>query len=380
MVGKITRAASFVGILVLSFWVFAMAEKPLPEGPAAEVSSEKQSVVTGEVSKDSAQKERVKRSSAKKIPSRKGATGQKKSTAKKTTKTKKAPAKPRDTGQYAKVKVDGAAVYQVANFDSPVLAYLDREQKIFMSKKLYPGIGGLGAFYKVRLKKGVYGYIVDTDVELSSAQKDGGRSDEGGEKDGIVDPLRLQSDLMTGGGGDPEGGDSFYLTRYLGLAYYNYNYVEVIRNVTEESPVSMLGMKMSGPTGFMGGIPLDINVLFTSSAPEFYSEVSSSTSGFMLIGDALVMLPLYEKRSFIAYYGFGPLIRYSKWDVKIKNSTFEALDSQEVGFGAAFTLGAAVDLNSLVRLGRSVVLRADSRYYYEKEKYFGFGAALQLKY
>ncbi|MCB0351397.1 MAG: hypothetical protein KDD38_09455 [Bdellovibrionales bacterium] len=288
-------------------------------------------------------------------------------------------AKRKDAGQSAVIKVDGSAVYEVPNFDSPVLEYMDRGKQVKISKKIYPGIGGLGAFYKIRIKKGFYGYIADTDAEVSrkgKSSRDGSDDDEDDDEnlESETDPTKLQSGLFSENVQE-EGADTFYLTRYIGFAYSSFNYSEVLRNQVETSPVKMLGMKMSGPTGIMGGMPLDMNVLFTTTAPNFYSDISDATSGFMLISDALVVLPLYESQRVILYYGFGAMLRYSSWQVKLKSQPGKAaIDSQELGLGAAVTGGAAL------RLGARLVLRADARYYYEKEPYLGYGAALQFKY
>jgi hypothetical protein len=294
----------------------------------------------------------------------------------------KAIAKPKDPGQSGKVKIDGAAVYEVANFDSPVIEYMDQGKKIKISKKVYPGIGGLGSFYKVKLNKGVFGYIADTDVEAIRKRSGDDDSEESRPResegkigdDGSVDPLQLQGDLEREDA-DPAIGGSLLLTRYVGFTYYNLNYSEVLRKVTETEPVSLVGAKISGPLGIMGGMPLDVNLILTTTAPKFYNEISSSTSGMMIIGDMLVMIPLYESKSVLVNYGFGLVGRYSKWSVKLKNSpTLPPLDSQEITMGVAANAGVGF------KLGASLVLRADAKYYYEKEKYFGYGAAIQYKY
>jgi hypothetical protein len=285
----------------------------------------------------------------------------------------------KDAGQSATIKVDGSAVYEVANFDSPVLQYMDRGKKVKISKKIYPGIGGLGAFYKIRIKKGVYGYIADTDAKVSRKKySDGYRSaDDDGDDENLEndsDPMILQSRMFSDKETE-EVSDSFYLTRYVGIVYSNVNYSEVLRNKAEISSVKMLGAKMSGPTKIMGGMPLDINLIFTTVAPSFYNNISNSTSGFMLISDALVALPLYESQRIVLYYGFGAMVRYSSWQVKLKSQPGKAaIDSQDLALGAALLGGVAL------RLGAKLAIRADARYYYENEQYLSYGAALQFKY
>ena len=290
-------------------------------------------------------------------------------------KSKKPAAKkrPKDTGQNASIKIDGSAVYEYPNFDSPVVEYMDRDKSVKISKKIYPGIGGLGAFYKIRLRKGVFGYIADTDVLLK-----GGKSALSSDDESESDPLKIQEKMMgpdSEDSGAESGGDSLYLTRFLGLTYSNYNYVETLRKKSEEAATPLIGIKVSGPTKFLGGFPLDANFVFTTTAPDFYDEIASSTSGFMLIGDAAITIPLSESKRHIVYYGAGLLLRYSSWDVKLKSSpSSPAIDSQEVALGVLGLLGAGFTFTP------KVMLKLDGKYNYEKEKYFAYGLSLQFRY
>ena len=54
-------------------------------------------------------------------------------------------------------------VYKTASFDAPVIATLKRGTVIYGTRRPRPS--GFGYFHKVRVKKGVYGYIPDTAVE-----------------------------------------------------------------------------------------------------------------------------------------------------------------------------------------------------------------------
>jgi len=304
--------------------------------------------------------------------------GAKKKSNKKTATTqaaKKVPAKRSDPGQDANIKIDGSAIYEAPNFDSPVLDYLDQGKKVKISKRLYPGIGGLGAFYRIRVRPGVIGYITDTDVDIAgksrSSRTETPRDDNG---DTLNDPLEIQQGMVDDGPKEP--GNSILLTRYLGLTYNSYEYTEVLRNISETVATPMFGLKMSGPTGVMGGMPLDINAVFTSTAPTFYNKIATSTSGFMILADMLTQLPLYEGRSFLVFYGFGPVVRYSSWKVKLSKAdpSLPPVPSEEVGIGLAANLGAAL------KLGQKLLIRVEGKYIYEQEKYLGFGAALQFKF
>ena len=54
-------------------------------------------------------------------------------------------------------------VYKTASFDSEIVAQLKRGDKIYGTQRPKPS--GFGYFHKVRIKKGVYGYIPDTAVK-----------------------------------------------------------------------------------------------------------------------------------------------------------------------------------------------------------------------
>lgn len=282
----------------------------------------------------------------------------------------------------AEVKTDGAAVYEATSFDSPVLEYFDKGKKIKVSKKLYPGIG-IGAFYKVKLSNKTYGFITDTDVLLSGKGNSGSsltgskpdQGEAGNEASGSAsgDPFLDQS-LMDDRPEQETNTNTGVGKPYIGLAYYTFNYAEKLGGKNVSSNTSLLGLKASGSTPYFGGFPLDINILFTTSAPEFYDKVSS-TSGVMLIGDAVVMLPLVETSRYYVFYGFGLVTRYSKWDVKLKNQPGKpAVDSQEWAIGLAAAGGFAFNIT------KTLAFHADGRYYLEKKSYPGFGVAIQFKY
>ncbi len=281
------------------------------------------------------------------------------------------PVRRRDTGQDATVVVDGSAVYEAPNFDSPVKEYLDRGKRIRISKRIYKGAGGLGAFYKVRLRPRIYGYITDVDISIDG--RSGVEVTESAE-DIAGDPTRIQPDIAREDEETRGNGGTFYLTRFLGLSYSTYNYTEKLNNSKQSANTPLIGVKMTGPGTYMGGLPIDYELMFTTSAPDFYNKIASSASGMMLIGHARATFPLIEQRRYYFYYGFGPVLRYSKFDVKLKNQTGPAVDSQEIALGLDLAAGLALQVTP------KVAVRFEGAYVYENETYFGFGGALQFRY
>lgn len=283
----------------------------------------------------------------------------------------------RDTGQPAIVIVDGAAIYEKANFDSPVIDYLERGKKVLISKRLYRGAGGLGAFYKIKIRKGLFGYVTDVDVQIDKEARVRQEEARRKKKEELDDPTQIRSDLENPEAeneGDGLGG--IYFTRYLGLAYSAFIYSETIAKRKKSANISLIGMKLSGPGKSMGGMPLDFELTFTSTAPSYYSQSFSSSKGFLLLGHAMTILPLKIFRESMLYYGFGLVGKYSKFDVVVRNNPNKTpIDSQDLVLGLGGHFGYA---HSFAR-GR-YALRVDGKYYFEKEAYFGYGAALQMKF
>lgn len=277
----------------------------------------------------------------------------------------------KDSGQKAIVTVDGAAVYESANFDSPVMDYLDRGKSILVSKKVYPGAGGLGAFHKMRIRKGVFGYITDVDIQIK-----GGASRAEPEAEPVAnvdpnDPTQIQPDLEKQSPDEDNSGGGLYLTRYLGINLAQYDYTEKIAKKTASGDFTLFGVKMTGPGSLAGGFPLDLELNFAFSAPDAYDKYYKSADGFMLLGHAIFVIPFIEFKRGLIYYGAGVAGKYFKYDVVTKafpNSS--AIDAQDLVIGLAGELGFAYQIAS------RYALRADLRYYYEKEAYLGYALSL----
>lgn len=278
--------------------------------------------------------------------------------------------KKRDPGQYAIIIVDGAAVYTVPNFDSPVKEYLDRGKRYKVSTKVYPGIGGLGAFYKILLKRGVFGYITDVDVEISS-RKAGEVLRDQDRSEIENDPLKIQEDLEDSTE-DPEFAQTLYLNSFTGVSLLTANYTETVGAKKRSSATPMIGFRRSGPTSYMGGMPLDLELAMTNQVPALYDSVTSSRSGYLFLGSALAMFPLSDQSNKLIYYAFGPSFKYSRFDLNLTNTpSLGTIQSHELALGAEIAIGAAFKVFS------TWCLRLDARYNYENEGYSILSIAIQ---
>src|SRR5690606_20309802 len=98
--------------------------------------------------------------------------------------------------------------------------------------------------------------------------------------------------------------------------------------------------KMSGPGKILGGMPIDYEFAFTTTAPDFYDKYFSSAKGMLLIAHAMTVVPLVEFKNSMFFYGFGLMAKYSKFDVVIRNNTNKTpIDSQEMSAGLAGNFG-----------------------------------------
>ena len=266
-------------------------------------------------------------------------------------------------GSSATVIVDGAAVYKGPSFDSPIIDYLQMGKKITAKKKVVKGAGGFGSFYKVKVGRSKIGYMSDVEVSVS------------GKKGPELSDTKDEGIFKTEDPKDPPKRlEPIYFTRYIGVSLGAFNFTEVVdKKEVLQSSVTAFGLKMSGPGALFDGPPIDFNLSFVASAPAHHEQFTKESSGFILITDILMVIPLKESGAFMAYVGFGPMLLYSKYTMTLADGT-GPIDSQEINAGLAGSGGIAV------RFGRSFLVKLEGKYYYEENQYFGGGAAMQMTY
>ncbi|KHD87758.1 MAG: hypothetical protein OM95_12135 [Bdellovibrio sp. ArHS] len=250
--------------------------------------------------------------------------------------------------QQATVLLDGALVYQDADFDAPVIATLKRGAVHSIST------GKKGPFFKIRLKPGSVGWISDTDVKpgvykLAAPKEEKKRVEEKEEKR-----------------------KPFFATRYRGPALDFINFTEDTLGQERSEFLPFYGVKFNGfNTIFTGEIYTEGNILFHLGAPKYYSEVTGKGGdGFIFLADFLFQTVLPQGKNGIFFYGFGPMFRYSHFTLEVPNGT------KTLSYSADdMTLGAVFDLGLSWRFGRYSV-RTDAKYYWERTKYYGFGLNL----
>lgn len=273
------------------------------------------------------------------------------------------PAEAKKTYPYrGKIVSDEAQIYEQADFDSVVIAILPGGGTYDISKGLTNG-----AFYKIRFTEpgqpAKLGYIADSDIRPLF------KTNNPNQKSASNNPKKKSSSK------EPRRKKSFENTRYIGPQYAMVDFQEETMGAKPHENLGFVGMKISGPNVLLEGlIPMDLNLLFYSGAPSYYQKATGNgASGFIFLGNILLQTYWPLGPNALTYFGFGPMMKYSKFDVELRNSTTgknQPFSLEDISVGATFDAGIGL------RAG-PVALRVDYQYFWEKQAYGGFSAAVQ---
>lgn len=249
------------------------------------------------------------------------------------------------------VITDGAIVYRKADFDSPILGYFQAGKQIKISDNKFGG-----AFFRVRFKQGVIGYIADVDVS-----------------GGVTPPPAA---MATGEPAKAEqkrkGPESILTTTYLGLQGGVTRYAEIINKVEYRDSITTYGLKLSAPFGlFDGPFTFDLNLMSSFSAPSYYKGLSQTPAeGYLLLVSPVLNVSLFEfgERRGLCYIGGGPLLSYSNYMVEVSGAKLEL---SELRAGGVFVLGLGFDLGG-------AIFKLEPKYIVEKASYNSIDLALQI--
>ncbi|MFZ4404504.1 MAG: SH3 domain-containing protein [Pseudobdellovibrionaceae bacterium] len=245
---------------------------------------------------------------------------------------------------------EAAFVYKEADFDSAVITTLKQGQVYDISKTKK------GAFYKIRIKPGQLGWIVDSDIRVGALNL---------KKVAERKQLELRRKRP------------FSYQRHRGLALEYMQFAEDTRGQNRYEGLLFYGLKISGNnTFFEGETYTDSTLQFHFGAPKYYKEATGfDADGWIFMGQFLFITPVPQSRWHMLYYGFGPNFRYSHFDLKRSES------GREISYAADdMVLGAVFNLGLAFRLNPQSALRSEVKYYWEKTKYFAFSTAYQFEF
>lgn len=246
-------------------------------------------------------------------------------------------------------------VYQRPDFDSPVLAELQRGRVYKIS------VGKKEGFHKILWAKGKTGWIADSEVRLGrkDLKKEQEARSEVEEKK--IEKARRSTELP------------LELVRHRGVSFEQVMYTEKTMGKERTVALPAYGLRFTGVDTLLSGpFPVDSTLLLAPSAPSYYAKATgNSASGFVLWGHFQFITPIHKSKNLQIYYGLGPVMRFSHFEVSVGSG-----GSRQKYVAEDLALGAAVSLGGVYRW-RSFALRPDIKYFWEKNRYISLGIAFQ---
>lgn len=262
----------------------------------------------------------------------------------------------------ALVVVEGAMVYSSASFDAPVVSYLPANKKIEISSKNY------GPFYRVKIKKGSYGFISDVDLQILG---EASKNKKGPKSQPVAEAKTKQQN-------NDDGIERFETRRpideikAMGLNLSMVGYTEKILGDEPLANVFMFGMKFTGP-GLLLTPPMDINVAMSMSPPDYYNDPAvngAKPAGYLIYADTLLQFPFLSSENTMVYLGLGPFVTHLNAKVATASGIYS---TNATRFGLESMLGMGI------RMGKSLIFRIEGKYFYEGNQPF-YGATMGLLY
>lgn len=287
----------------------------------------------------------------------------------------------------AKVGSSGANVYSRADFDSPVLSRLNAGQSVQVTRG--KASGPVGKFHQVRIGNRV-GYVSEIDVTAAGVPAAGSQPQAGQRRSNPAAPVakpgenakaRQKTDpkanRQSGRRPPPKKEEKpkqklpFYFSRFIGVLVGSTQFKEDIAGVNAQDSLLIYGLKITGPDVVFSGPVMDLNIALHYGAPRYYESLTRvKPTGYVILVDALLLLPFTQGDYSSLYLGLGPLISYSSFRV-LNNGRSQDLST--LNLGAALSLGAGWRMDK-------VTLRLEGKYLYEKKQNTTFQASLQTEF
>ncbi len=254
--------------------------------------------------------------------------------------------------QKATVIHEDAIVYSDADFDAPMIGTLKLGSVYEIS------LGRKGPFYKIRIKPGMTAWIADNDIRPNNTKNPSASTEKSRKKKAPV--VEEEEDPIS-----PKR-RPFDEQRFRGLGLEMIQYKEDTLGSKQSQGLLFYGFQFAGPnTLFSGDVPIESNILFHSGAPNYYNTAPGhGGTGWIIITDFLFQTTNPAGTNFNYFYGFGPVLKYSHFDLSLmsggKSGNYAADD---VGLGAVFNLGMGF------RIFNNGAVRLEGKYYWEKQMY-----------
>lgn len=249
-----------------------------------------------------------------------------------------------------------ATVYKAPDFDAAVLgrAKQGRQFKVLGKQQ--------GAFFKILIRPGLEGYVADSEFRLVNPprQVQKKRSEE------PTSPLEKP---------EPKKKREFFDTSYGGVSLSLILFRESTMGLKPTENLMFIGYKSVGDGLLIEGTYGELNLQIHPGAPKYYEQgTGQSAGGYIVLADGMMTIPSPMGANSMTYFGFGPMFKYSKFDVAITVAgKKEVYSLNDMTVGAVFNYGLAQ------RIGGGA-LRAEIKYFWEKIQYYGFALTGQFEF
>lgn len=262
--------------------------------------------------------------------------------------------------QWGTIVVDEAMVFKDPDFDSDMIAQVHRGEVFVM------GTQPQGPFYKIKLKDGRLGWVMDVDIKpgKNSSTQTTVKKNEKKTKNNIVqnsDKSKSPAKVIFGA------------QRWRGLHYELIQFTEKTMGKKYSESLGFLGLRIAGPNTVADGDTfVTTDVLFYFDAPKYYDQVTGQKADGWIMLTQFLFQTLYAQASqYYSMIGFGPLFKYSHFNLSLDRSgKIYNYSADDMYLGFVLQGGVAARLNP------SLSLRLDAKYYYEKQQYFSGGFSL----
>lgn len=258
---------------------------------------------------------------------------------------------------------ESAALFSKPDFDSDIIEELPPGTPLQVSKEK------AGPFFKVQLSNGSWGYLADSEFQFKNKtlqKKSPPKTPQ--EKSKVNQKIKTENKKK----------HPFALTAYRGLSFSWIRFREDTMALKPTSNSYFVGYKLLGPgLIFDGAMVTEWNMMLKPSAPEYYEQATGvAASGWILETDLLLETAFTQSQNVITFLGLGPMFKYSKFDVGLRNSTNGRVNYYSL---EDMTLGVCANVGFGLKWG-SVALRGEYKYFWEKMQYWGLGTSLVFEF
>ncbi len=246
--------------------------------------------------------------------------------------------------QKAKIVSPDVEIYSKADFDSDVFATVSQGEDYLVSDKNY------GPFYRIKLKSGKVGYIVDYELDIAG---------KGPFKEKDLDDI-LAAEAIKFAQENPEGEDAeeiqMFGRSFSGPTLQLISFNEETLGSGQSDNLLGVGYKNISLTSW--------SILGAFKVPKYYSDTGSA-SGFKLWGD----------------FGFSnPVVSLGRSEIRFAGSLFSHFSFIQVETPLRkydlhdISVGLALEFGWIYRFKKNAIDLA-VKYYFDKSNYAGLGVS-----